>query len=121
MSAKSARTTVTTLVLASALSSALASLVSAAPLTKAEMDAAVAAHKEKCFGVALKGRYRGQRQKWFLMRFLGDDIDIDLNRHKAEFDAWKWVMPAELPELIVDLKRPVYVALLEEFGEHLAL
>ena len=56
MSAKSARTTVTTLVLASALSSALASLVSAAPLTKAEVDAAVAAHKEKCFGVALKGQ-----------------------------------------------------------------
>ena len=51
----SARTTVTSLVLASALSSALASLVSAAPLTKAEVDAAVAAHKEKCFGVALKG------------------------------------------------------------------
>ena len=52
----SARTTVTSLVLASALSSALANLVSAAPLTKAEADAAVAAHKEKCFGVALKGQ-----------------------------------------------------------------
>ena len=52
----SARTTVTSLVLASALSSALASLVSAAPLTKGEVDAAVAAHKEKCFGVALKGQ-----------------------------------------------------------------
>ena len=52
----SAKTTVTSLVLASALSSALASLVSAAPLTKAEADAAVAAHKEKCFGIALKGQ-----------------------------------------------------------------
>jgi uncharacterized membrane protein len=52
----SARTTVTSFVLASALSSALASLVSAAPLTKGEVDAAVAAHKEKCFGVALKGQ-----------------------------------------------------------------
>ena len=51
-----ARTTMTSLVLASALSSALANLVSAAPLTKAEADAAVAAHKEKCFGVALKGQ-----------------------------------------------------------------
>ena len=66
------------------------------------------------------GRYRGQRQKWFLMRFDGDDGDIDLDRHKAEFDAWRWVDPAELPGLIVDFKRPVYVALLAEFREHLA-
>lgn len=66
------------------------------------------------------GRYRGQRQKWFLMRFLGDDIDIDLSRHHAEFDQWKWVEPAALPGLIVDFKRPVYVALLEEFRQYLA-
>ncbi len=52
----SPKTAVTSIVLASALSSALASLASAAPLTKAEMDAAMAAHKEKCFGVALKGQ-----------------------------------------------------------------
>jgi putative (di)nucleoside polyphosphate hydrolase len=65
-------------------------------------------------------RYRGQRQKWFLMRFIGQDIDIDLTRHEIEFDAWKWVDPAELPGLIVDFKRPVYVALLDEFREHLA-
>lgn len=70
---------------------------------------------------AWRGRYRGQRQKWFLMRFLGRDIDIDLNRHHhAEFDAWKWIEPAELPGLIIDFKRPVYVALLDEFREHLA-
>jgi putative (di)nucleoside polyphosphate hydrolase len=65
------------------------------------------------------GRYRGQRQKWFLMRFVGKDSDIDLNRHHAEFDAWKWVEPAELPDLIVAFKRPVYVALLDEFRDHL--
>lgn len=52
----SARTTITSLVLASAISSALATIASAAPLTKAEGEAAVAAHKEKCFGVALKGQ-----------------------------------------------------------------
>jgi putative (di)nucleoside polyphosphate hydrolase len=68
---------------------------------------------------ARHGRWRGQRQRWFLMRFLGEDIDIDLARHDAEFDAWKWVDPAELPGLIVDFKRPVYVALLDEFREHL--
>jgi putative (di)nucleoside polyphosphate hydrolase len=66
------------------------------------------------------GRYRGQRQKWFLMRFLGEDIDIDLTRHEAEFDVWKWVDPAELPGLIVDFKRPVYIALLDKFRELLA-
>ncbi len=52
----SSRTVITSVVLASALSSALATLVSAAPLTKAEVSAAMAAHKEKCFGVALKGQ-----------------------------------------------------------------
>jgi putative (di)nucleoside polyphosphate hydrolase len=68
---------------------------------------------------AWHGRYRGQKQKWFLMRFTGNDIDIDLDRHKAEFDAWKWVAPAELPGLIVDFKRPLYVALLAEFRAQL--
>jgi putative (di)nucleoside polyphosphate hydrolase len=66
-------------------------------------------------------KYRGQRQKWFLMRFMGEDTDIDLERHEAEFDAWKWVAPSELPGLIVDFKRPVYEALLEEFREHLGM
>lgn len=70
-------------------------------------------------GTAWGGRYRGQRQKWFLMRFDGEDGDIDLSRHDAEFDAWKWVAPAALPGLIVDFKRPVYTALLEEFREYL--
>lgn len=65
-------------------------------------------------------RYRGQRQKWFLMRFIGNDIDIDLTRHEIEFDAWRWVDPAELPGLVVNFKRPVYVALLDEFRDHLA-
>ncbi|HTQ34190.1 MAG TPA: RNA pyrophosphohydrolase [Stellaceae bacterium] len=67
------------------------------------------------------GRYRGQRQKWLLMRFLGEDSDIDLGRHEPEFDSWKWVMPADLPGLIVEFKRPVYLALLDEFSSYLAL
>jgi putative (di)nucleoside polyphosphate hydrolase len=66
-------------------------------------------------------RWRGQKQKWFLMRFGGEDIDIDLTRHEAEFDAWKWVEPAELPGLVVEFKRAVYVTLLEEFAAHLGL
>ena len=66
-------------------------------------------------------RWRGQKQKWFLMRFAGDDADIDLGRHEPEFDAWKWVEPAQLPELVVEFKRAVYVALLEEFAPRLGL
>jgi putative (di)nucleoside polyphosphate hydrolase len=66
-------------------------------------------------------RWRGQKQKWFLMRFVGEDIDIDLTRHEAEFDAWKWVEPAELPALVVDFKHAVYVALLDEFAPQLGL
>lgn len=66
-------------------------------------------------------RYRGQRQKWFLMRFAGEDSDIVLDRHKAEFDLWKWVEPAALPELIVAFKRAMYVALLDEFRAPLGL
>ena len=66
------------------------------------------------------GRYRGQRQKWFLCRFLGDERDIDLGHDKhPEFDAWKWVPPAALPRLIVDFKRDLYRALLDEFAPHL--
>jgi putative (di)nucleoside polyphosphate hydrolase len=70
-------------------------------------------------GVALKGRYRGQRQKWFAMRFLGEDSEIDIsarNGHKAEFDAWRWAIAAELPHLIVPFKRPIYEVLVSEFG-----
>jgi putative (di)nucleoside polyphosphate hydrolase len=62
------------------------------------------------------GRYRGQRQKWFAMRFLGGDAEIDLATGHPEFSGWKWVPPAELPGLIVPFKRPLYVALLEEFA-----
>jgi putative (di)nucleoside polyphosphate hydrolase len=62
------------------------------------------------------GSYRGQRQKWFAMRFLGDDRDIDLAAHAhPEFDAWQWVAPERLPELIVPFKRQLYRDILAEF------
>lgn len=72
-------------------------------------------------GSALKGRYRGQRQKWFLGRFTGDEAEIDVatpggGGHTAEFRNWKWVDTAELLRLIVPFKRPVYEALVAEFG-----
>ena len=66
------------------------------------------------------GRFRGQKQIWFAMRFTGEDIDIDPATEHPEFDAWKWVASRELTELIVPFKRAIYVAILDEFREHLA-
>ena len=71
-------------------------------------------------GVALGGRYRGQTQRWFALRFTGEDSDIKLDADPhPEFDAWRWVEPAELPRLIVPFKRSLYEAVLAEFGPHL--
>ncbi len=61
------------------------------------------------------GRYRGQRQRWFLARFLGDDADIDLATEHPEFRAWRWVDHWQLPDMIVDFKRPLYGEVLDEF------
>lgn len=67
-------------------------------------------------GTALKGKYRGQRQKWFALRFAGGDKDIDLNAHKhVEFDAYRWVEIDELPRLIVPFKRQVYQSVVDIF------
>ena len=63
-----------------------------------------------------KGRYRGQTQKWFAMRFLGTDSDIDINTAEPEFDAWRWAPMAELLDLVVPFKRHVYADLVETFG-----
>ena len=62
-----------------------------------------------------KGRYRGQAQKWFAARFLGDDGEIDIAQPKPEFEAWRWVEIEALPRLIVPFKRDVYAGLVEEF------
>ena len=67
-------------------------------------------------GKAWGGGYRGQEQKWFAMRFLGDDGDIDVATHHPEFDAWKWVPAAALPGLIVPFKRLLYETVLREFA-----
>jgi putative (di)nucleoside polyphosphate hydrolase len=66
-----------------------------------------------------KGRYRGQKQRWFLMRFLGDDSLIDIATPTPEFRQWAWVDPRELPERIVPFKRETYRAVLAAFGGHL--
>ncbi|HYD32201.1 MAG TPA: RNA pyrophosphohydrolase [Azospirillaceae bacterium] len=66
-------------------------------------------------GKVWKGRYRGQEQKWVLARFTGGDTDINLATDHPEFDAWRWVMPDNLPSLIVPFKRATYEAVLAEF------
>ena len=65
------------------------------------------------------GRFRGQEQKWFALRFLGTDADIDIATEEPEFRAWRWADLAELPNLIVPFKRRLYEDLVAEFG-HLA-
>lgn len=68
-----------------------------------------------------KGRYRGQKQKWFALRFLGSDAEIDLNAHKhPEFSAWKWVEFQTVPDLIVPFKRALYQDIVDMF-QHLTV
>lgn len=71
---------------------------------------------DQLLGKALHGKYRGQRQKWYAMNFRGKDSDIDLEAHDPEFDAWKWAPPADVPKLIVEFKRDVYLRVLAELG-----
>ena len=65
------------------------------------------------------GKYRGQKQKWFLMRFMGDDFDININTEEPEFSAWKWIAPNELPDAIVPFKHDVYVTVLDAFKNYI--
>ena len=62
-----------------------------------------------------KGRFRGQRQKWFAFRFLGTDRDIDIATEHPEFSSWRWAELEELPGLIVPFKRTLYGDLITEF------
>lgn len=66
-----------------------------------------------------KGRYRGQKQKWFLMRFSGGDADINIQTEHPEFSEWRWLSPDELVENIVPFKRDVYEAVLSAFRDKL--
>ncbi len=74
-------------------------------------------------GIGLKGKYRGQTQRWFAFRFDGDESEIAINPppggHAPEFDAWEWKPMADLPSLIVPFKRAVYDQVVAEF-RHLA-
>ena len=64
-------------------------------------------------GIIWKGRFRGQKQKWFITRFIGNENEINLQTENQEFIEWKWTIPDELPKTIVDFKKKMYIELLE--------
>jgi putative (di)nucleoside polyphosphate hydrolase len=73
-------------------------------------------------GIALKGKYRGQRQRWFAFRFTGPESEIDVaapggGLHRAEFDAWRWEALEKLPGLIVPFKKRAYEAVVTAFAD----
>ena len=68
-------------------------------------------------GIIWKGKFRGQRQKWFITKFLGKDDEINLNTQHPEFIDWKWIDPQDLPEVIVDFKKKMYLNLLKEINQ----
>ena len=70
-------------------------------------------------GKMWKGKWRGQRQTWYLARFLGEDADVNIETPDPEFRAWKWADPAELPAMIVPFKKKLYEDLLEVFADWL--
>jgi len=65
-------------------------------------------------GIIWKGKFRGQKQKWFITRFLGKDTEINLKTKHPEFIEWKWIEPEKLPELIVYFKKEIYLSLVKE-------
>ena len=66
-----------------------------------------------------KGRFRGQKQAWFLLRYLGDDTQVNIETEEPEFSAWRWLKPEDMLEGIVPFKRDVYKAVLDDFREYL--
>ncbi|UYY58954.1 RNA pyrophosphohydrolase [Sphingomonas sp. S2-65] len=75
---------------------------------------------EDLVGKVWKGKWRGQRQRWFLFRFLGDDRDVNIATADPEFRAWRWAEPSDLPDLIVPFKRALYQKLLDIFSAEIA-
>ena len=67
-------------------------------------------------GIIWKGKFRGQKQKWFITRFLGTDNEININTKHPEFIDWKWIEPKLLPDVIVNFKKDLYLNLLKEIN-----
>ena len=69
---------------------------------------------ENLIGIIWKGKYRGQKQKWFITKFLGDESEINVSTNNPEFIEWKWVDMEMLPKVIVEFKKNLYTNLLKE-------
>jgi len=74
---------------------------------------------EKLIGKIWKGKYRGQKQKWFIVRFTGKEDEININTKYAEFIEWKWIDMNLLPDLIVHFKKHVYQEVLVELKKYI--
>ena len=68
-------------------------------------------------GIIWKGKFRGQKQKWFITKFLGKDDEINVGTQHPEFIDWKWIDPQKLPEVVVDFKKELYLSLLKEINQ----
>ena len=68
---------------------------------------------DNLIGIIWKGKFKGQKQKWFIVKFLGDDKEINLKTVNQEFVEWKWISPEILPNVIVDFKKHLYIELLK--------
>ena len=68
-------------------------------------------------GIIWKGKFRGQKQKWFITKFLGKDDEINVGTQHPEFIDWKWIDPQKLPEVVVDFKKELYLNLLKEIKQ----
>ena len=71
---------------------------------------------ESLIGKIWKGKFRGQKQRWFITRFLGNDNEINLDTRRPEFIDWKWIDPIKLPEVILNFKKNLYIKLLKEIN-----
>ena len=71
---------------------------------------------DNLIGIIWKGKFKGQKQKWFIVKYLGKDEDININTKHPEFVNWKWINPNKLPGVIVKFKKDLYVDLLKEIN-----
>ena len=72
---------------------------------------------DRLIGIIWKGKFKGQIQKWFILRFVGDESEININTKKPEFLDWKWIDFEDLPKIAVDFKLNVYKSLREEVSK----
>ena len=72
---------------------------------------------EELVGIIWKGKYRGQKQKWFIVKFIGNEDEINLKTKNPEFVEWKWIFPDELPNIIVNFKKDMYIELLKSIKQ----